>query len=126
MVKNMQIADRMKALESAIFAEQEQIKRDFIARGIEIFNFNVGTPDLPPPDNVMKVLSEEAAKPQNYRYAIKDSEELLEAVAGWYARRFGVSLNQDEILGLNGSQDALAHVALSLVNPGEGVLVQDP
>ncbi|PKM95771.1 MAG: LL-diaminopimelate aminotransferase [Firmicutes bacterium HGW-Firmicutes-1] len=122
----MVFAQKMQQLESAVFTQQEALKRDLLSKGIEIFNFSVGTPDLPPPDHVMKVLSEESAKACNYKYAIKDSEELVDAVIGWYRKRFNVSLERDEILGLNGSQDALAHTALGLINPGEVVLIQDP
>lgn len=116
----------MLPLESAIFAKQEEMKRQMMAQGIEIFNFNVGTPDLPPPKRVIEAMSQEAGKPENYRYAIKDSEELVNAVIQWYQSRFWVQLEKDEVLGLHGSQDALAHIAFALVNPGEGVLIQDP
>ncbi|MBC7958821.1 MAG: aminotransferase class I/II-fold pyridoxal phosphate-dependent enzyme [Vallitaleaceae bacterium] len=122
----MEFAQRMQQLESAIFSQQEVLKRELIAKGKEVFNFSVGTPDLPPPDHVMQVMSEESAKAENYKYAIKDSEELVAAVADWYLRRFDVTLAPEEILGLNGSQDALAHASFALVNPGDGVLIQDP
>ncbi len=122
----MEFAQRMQKLESAIFSQQELLKRELLAKGVEVFNFSVGTPDLPPPDHVMKVLSEACTKPENYKYAIKDSEELINAVQVWYKRRFNVVLASDEILGLTGSQDALAHTAFGIVNPGDCVLIQDP
>jgi len=122
----MAFAQRMKQLESAIFSQQEVLKRELISKGVEIFNFSVGTPDLPPPEHVMKTLSEESAKACNYKYAIKDSDELVEAVIKWYQTRFNVNLEKEEVLGLNGSQDALAHTAFGLVDQGESVLVQDP
>ncbi len=122
----MEFAERIKQLQSAVFSEQEVLKRELIQRGEEIFNFSVGTPDLPPPQHVMRVLSEEAAKPENYKYAIKDSEELIQAVILWYKNRFNVNLEKDEVLGLNGSQDALAHIALSTADIGDTVLIQDP
>lgn len=122
----MIFAKRMDQLQSAIFSQQEILKRELVSKGIEIFNFSVGTPDMPPPDYVMKTLSEESAKAINYKYAIKDSEALTQAVIGWYKRRFNVELEKDEVLGLNGSQDALAHIALVLADYGETVLVQDP
>ncbi|PKM50080.1 MAG: LL-diaminopimelate aminotransferase [Firmicutes bacterium HGW-Firmicutes-7] len=122
----MVFAQRMEQLASAVFSQQEILKRELVSKGIEIFNFSVGTPDLPPPDHVMKVLSEESAKACNYKYAIKDSEELVDAVVLWYMKRFNVKLERDEVLGLNGSQDALAHTAFGLVNPSDTVLIQDP
>jgi LL-diaminopimelate aminotransferase len=48
-------------------------------------------------------------------------------VAGWYARRFGVTLDPDrEVLTLIGSKEGLAHLPWVFVNPGEVTLVSDP
>lgn len=122
----MEASLRMKGLRSAIFAELETKKRTLLAQGREVFDFSVGTPDLPPPAHVMNVIAAESQKAANYRYAINDSQELLEAAADWYRRRFGVELEPSEIMSLIGSQDGLAHIALALVDPGDTVLVPDP
>lgn len=51
----------------------------------------------------------------------------MEAVAQWYERRYGVSLNPEtEICSLLGSQEGLAHIALSVADEGDVVLVPDP
>ena len=66
-------------------------------------------------------------KPANYVYAISDTQQLLEAVAKWYKRRYGVELNPEtEICSLLGSQDGLSHIALSILDPGDVMLVPDP
>ena len=58
---------------------------------------------------------------------IKDLDELHQAVAQWYQRRYQVNLNPDrEITSLLGSQEGLAHICLSIVDPGDTVLVPDP
>ena len=54
-----------------------------------MFNLSVGTPDFQPAPHVMKVLSE-ACQPENYKYALADLPELIEAVQYRYAHRFGV------------------------------------
>lgn len=58
---------------------------------------------------------------------INDQTALLDAVAAWYDRRYGVKLDpQTEICSLLGSQEGLAHIALSIVDEGDIVLVPDP
>lgn len=48
-------------------------------------------------------------------------------MSDWYARRYGVELNPEtEICSLLGSQEGLAHIALSIVDEGDVVLVPDP
>ena len=50
----------------------------------------------------------------------------IPAVEGWYQNRYGVTLQDDEILSLAGSQEGFAHVALTLCDPGDVVLVPNP
>ena len=66
------------------------------------------------------------SRPENYVYAIKDLPELIDAAIFWYQQRFDVTLRPNEILALQGSQDGLSHISLTLVDPGETVLVPDP
>lgn len=122
----MRFSQRTCRLTSAIYTELETKKRDLVAQGREIFNFSIGTPDLPPPPHVMQVLAQETARPENYIYAIKDLPELIDAAIYWYQSRFAVTLQPDEIISLQGSQDGLSHISLALVDPGEIVLVPDP
>jgi LL-diaminopimelate aminotransferase len=49
------------------------------------------------------------------------------AIADWYGRRFGVSLDPDtEVLPLVGSKEGLAHIPLAFIDPGDVSLVPDP
>ena len=68
---------------------------------------SVGTPDFPPAQHVLDVVSEAAKNPEEYKYSLGDTGELLSAVEGWYQNRYGVTLQDDEILSLAGSQEAL-------------------
>ena len=66
-------------------------------------------------------------KPENYVYAISDTKKLLDTVADWYKRRYDVELDPDtEICSLLGSQEGLAHIALSIADEGDIVMVPDP
>ena len=88
---------------------------------------SIGAPNIAPASHILKALSEACLVPDNYLYAIQDQQALLEAVSEWYARRYGVELNPEtEICSLLGSQEGLAHIALSIVDEGDVVLVPDP
>ena len=122
----MHRAQRMNGLESAIFTELEQARRRKEAEGTDCINFSIGTPDLPPPKHLTDCIAREAANPDNYRYAICDRPELTQAVESWYLRRYGVQLPKGGVQSLMGSQEGLSHIALTLVDPGDVVLVPDP
>ena len=123
----MKFARRMNNFGEGIFARLAAMKRKKISAGEEVIYLSVGAPNIPPPAHVMKVLSEEALKPENYVYAVTDTRELLAAAADWYRRRYGVELDPaTEICSLWGSQEGLSHIALTLIDDGDLTLVPDP
>ncbi len=123
----MQFSAKLDAYEESIFAELAQKKRALLARGVPVIDLSIGSPDLPPAPHVMRALAEAALQPENYRYAVHDRPQLLEAAAGWYRRRYGVTLDpKAQITSLLGSQDGLAHAAQALLDVGDTVLVPDP
>lgn len=123
----MKFAKRMDRFGEGIFSTLLEIKKQKMERGEQVIDLSVGTPNIPPADHIREALCQAAANPKNYIYAINDQKALLEAVAEWYQVRYGVSLDGDkEICSLLGSQEGLAHIALSIVDEGDIVLVPDP
>lgn len=113
-------------LEESIFAALDAKKKELTERGRTIYNLSVGTPDFKPAQHIMDAVSEAAEKPENYRYSLAELPELLEAAQGFFRRRFGLELDQTEIMALYGSQEGMAHLAWALCDPGELVLVPNP
>lgn len=123
---SIQLADRMKDFEEGIFQVLNEKKEEAVRRGRKIYNLSVGTPDFPPAQHVVDAVVEAAKKPENYKYALIDLPELIEAVQARYEKRYGVSLEKDEIMSVYGSQEGIAHICLSICNPGDVVLVPNP
>ncbi|MBC2581792.1 aminotransferase class I/II-fold pyridoxal phosphate-dependent enzyme [Clostridium sp. DJ247] len=117
---------KMEGLSSAVFSNLDHRKKELIEKGIDVIDFSIGTPDMPPSPKVVEKLIEECSKSENYKYAINDSEELVNAVINWYDKRYGVELKNHEIVSLLGSQSGFTELALSLINPGDIVLTPDP
>lgn len=123
----MKFAKRMDRFGEGIFSTLLEIKKQKMERGEQVIDLSVGTPNIPPANHIREALCQAAADPKNYIYAINDQKALLEAAAEWYQVRYGVSLDADkEICSLLGSQEGLAHIALSIVDDGDIVLVPDP
>lgn len=123
----MRFARRMNHFGEGIFSKLLELKRQKEEKGEPVIDLSVGAPNIPPAGHITQALCEAAADPNNYIYAIQDQKELLEAVALWYQRRYGVTLNpSSEICSLLGSQEGLAHIALSIIDEGDVVLVPDP
>lgn len=122
----MRFSRMMSELPTNILSKLEDRRREILAGGGEVINLSAGTPDLPPDKHVMEALAGACLDPECYKYAIKDSEALLDAAAEWYRRRFGVALEREQITSLYGSQEGIAHITFPLCDPGETVLVPDP
>ncbi|GIM47159.1 aminotransferase [Collibacillus ludicampi] len=124
----MKVSQRLSHFSSAVFFELNSVRQKLQAQGIEIIDLGIGSPDLPPPDHVREALIQAAGNPAAYGYPTSEGTfAFRQAVADWYDRRFGVSLDpQTEVHALMGSQDGLAHLALALIDPGDYVLVPDP
>lgn len=120
-------SERSMKFQAGIFALLDEKKRELQERGdLTIYNLSVGTPDFPTPGHITQAVSEAAKNPENYKYSLTDRPFLLKAVKDFYQRRFSVSLDDEEIMTINGSQEGMAHIALALCDPGDTVLVPNP
>lgn len=124
----MRFANRVTKLPPYLFTGIAKKIADLRARGIEVINFGMGDPDVPTPEYLQQVMHDAIAKPQNSRYPeYFGKADMRRAIADWYNRRFGVTLEPDsEVLPLIGSKEGIANVALAFTDPGEGALVPDP
>lgn len=123
----MKFAKRMNNFGEGVFTRLAAMKRKKISAGESVIDLSIGAPNIPPPQHVIKVLADEALKPENYVYAITDTSDLLNAAADWYRRRYGVEIDPaSEVCSLWGSQEGLSHIALTIIDDGDLTLVPDP
>lgn len=122
----LQFAERMKDFEEGIFQLLNEKKEEAQKQGKKIYNLSVGTPDFQPDAHVIKAVMDAASKPENYKYALVDIPELIDAVAARYEKRYQVTLEANEIMSVYGSQEGISHICLSLCDPGDVVLVPNP
>ena len=123
----MKFAKRMDRFGTSIFTVLLEMKKEKLKRGEEVIDLSIGTPNIPPADHIIRAMTEAVQDKKNYVYAIQDTRELHEAVSAWYRRRYQVEIDPDtEVVSLLGSQEGLSHIGLTLVDPGDIVLVPDP
>ena len=122
----LHFAKRMESFQPGIFNVLNDKKNELLKAGRTVYNLSVGTPDFLPDENVMRAMQEACKDPDNYKYSLGNLPELVEAVQNWYQRRYGVALDPEEIMSVNGSQEGIAHVALPLCDPGDVVLCPNP
>lgn len=121
-------AQRLASVTEYYFSRKLKEVAQLNAQGKDIISLAIGSPDQPPSDATIETLCREARRPDAHGYQPTCGiPQLREAMAQFYARWYGVSLDpRTEIQPLIGSKEGILHVTLALVNPGERVLVPNP
>jgi LL-diaminopimelate aminotransferase len=124
----MQTAKRLEGIGEYYFSQKLREIDELNRQGKQIINLGIGSPDLPPHPDVIRVLQEESAKSTTHAYqSYKGSPALRKAMSDWYARWYNVALNPEtEILPLIGSKEGIMHICMTYLNEGDEALIPNP
>jgi alanine-synthesizing transaminase len=119
---------RIKRLPPYVFSIVNDLKTKARTQGEDIIDLGMGNPDQPTPPHIVDKLVEAARNPRNHRYsASRGITRLRKAITTWYRDRYGVELDPDtESIATIGAKEGLAHLALAVLQPGDGALVPNP
>ena len=125
---NIQPADRLANVSEYYFSRKLKEVAQMNAEGKDVISLGIGSPDMPPSEETINVLCEQAKRADVHGYQpTVGIPELRQAMADWYKRWYDVDLNPaTEIQPLIGSKEGILHVTLAFVNPGDQVLVPNP
>ncbi len=123
-----ELSDRVKNLQPYPFVVIEQKKREALSKGVDLIDLSIGDPDLATPGFIVESLRKAAGNPDNHHYpSTAGMMSFREAVARWYDRRSSIKLDPtSEVVSLIGSKEAVGHMPLAYINPGDVVLVPSP
>ena len=123
----MRLSKRLDLFGNEVFAALNLRRRELEAKGREVFDLSVGTPDFAPDQRLIDAMVKSAANPENWKYSLHDRDELDQAVCDYYRRRYGVgNITPDMVMSCHGTQEGMGFVCQALVDPGDTVLVPDP
>jgi alanine-synthesizing transaminase len=119
---------RIKRLPPYVFAIVNDLKAKARSRGEDVIDLGMGNPDQATPKHIVDKLVEAARNPRNHRYsASKGITRLRKAITTWYRERYDVELDpESEAIATIGAKEGLAHLALAVLQPGDGALVPNP
>lgn len=127
---NMKItpANRVGNIQEYYFSKKLKEVAALNAKGMDIVSLGIGGPDKTPDTQVIDTLCTAAQRSDAHSYQpFSGLPELRKAYTTWYKERYGVELDPNtEIQPLIGSKEAVLHVSLTFLNPGDGVLVPNP
>ena len=125
---NVAPADRLAGVSEYYFSKKLKEVARMNAEGKDVISLGIGSPDMPPSEETVQTLCNEAQNPDGHGYQpYVGIPELRKSFAAWYQKWYNVELNPaTEIQPLIGSKEGILHVTLAFVNPGEQVLVPNP
>ncbi len=124
----MRPSERMGTIKPYFFAKLGVRIAEMRTQGTDVIRLDMGSPDMPPAPFIVQELQRAADQPDRHGYSqLGGSPSFREAVATYYTRHFGVTLNpQSEVVGLIGSKEGLFHLSMAFLNPNDVALVPDP
>lgn len=124
----IQTSRRLEGIGEYYFSQKLAEIAEMNKQGEPVINLGIGSPDMPPHPEVIKVLQEEVMKPNVHGYqSYKGAEALRKSVADWYDKWYGVTLDAaTEILPLIGSKEGIMHICMTYLNEGDVALIPNP
>ena len=122
----IQLSDRLKAMEESATLAMARLSRTLRSEGKDIISLSLGEPDFPTPQFIKDAAV--LAIEQNYTTytPVAGYDELREKIAYKLLRDNGLSYTKDQIVVSTGAKQAIANAVLSLINPGDEVIIPAP
>ncbi|MEL4025006.1 aminotransferase class I/II-fold pyridoxal phosphate-dependent enzyme [Lysinibacillus endophyticus] len=118
---------KMSLFEPAMFGQLKKFAKEQQAKGMELIDLSLGSPDLPPHEMLRNHLSEQSKLETSYGYTLTGIKEFNEAVIRYYKRCNQVELDPEtEVLLTIGSQEGLVHLPSAFCDPEDIVLTTNP
>ena len=126
-INSIEPAEHIKSVSEYYFSVKLQEVAKMNAEGQNVISLGVGSPDLPPSENVVEELCRVASCNNIHGYQpYTGIPELKQAYADWYKKAYNVELSNSEVLPLIGSKEGIMHVSMAFLNVGDSVLVPNP
>ena len=124
----MRPSRRLEAIPPYLFAELERKIAAKKEQGVDVISLGIGDPEMPTPEPVIEALAAAARDPSTHQYpSNRGRPEYREAIAAFYERRFGVSLDPGtEIVPALGGKECIFNLNLAFLDPGDAALASDP
>ncbi len=120
----MKLSDRVQAMQNSPIRKFNPMAAEAKAKGAKIYHLNIGQPDIVTPSVFLEAIKGFDQKVLAYAES-PGLPELQDAIIDYF-KTFKMSLERKDILITNGGSEALTLVFLSLINPGDEVIVAEP
>lgn len=120
------LSDRVKSLAVSQTLAMAQKSRELKAKGIDIISLSLGEPDFNTPDYI-KEAAKKAIDDNYSKYPpVPGYDDLRKAISKKFKDENGINYTPEQIIVSAGGKHSLINVILSIVNPGDEVIILAP
>ncbi|HYV23936.1 MAG TPA: pyridoxal phosphate-dependent aminotransferase [Pyrinomonadaceae bacterium] len=96
------------------------------AEGIDVVDLGAGEPDFDTPQNIKDAALAAMSAGQTKYTPTAGTRQLQKAIIEMYSRDFGAAYERNEVMATSGGKQAIFNAAVTLINPGDEVLIPKP
>lgn len=126
MTKTVQISELVQSLAPSATLAMSQKSAELRASGIDVINLSVGEPDFNTPEHIKQAAKQAIDDNFTFYTPVPGYMSLRKAIADNLRMTNGVSYQPEQIVVSGGAKQSLANVVLSVVNPGDEVIIPTP
>ncbi len=120
------LSDRIKSLSASQTLAMAQKSRDLKEKGIDVINMAIGEPDFNTPDDIKEAAKKAIDDNYSFYPPVPGYNDLRQAIAEKFRVENGLYYSCDQIIVSAGGKHSLINVMLSIVNPGDEVILLAP
>ena len=120
------LSERVKNLSESATIAMARKSRELKAQGIDVISLSLGEPDFNTPDFIKQAAKEGIDRNYSKYMAVNGYEDLRMAISAKFKRDNNINYTKDQIVVSTGAKQSIANVVLSLINPGDEVIIPAP
>ena len=120
------LSDRINKLSESETLAMTQKSRELQAQGHDVINLSIGEPDFNTPDTVKDFAKQAIDDNYTHYTPVSGYLDLRQAISNKFKRDNGLDYKPEQIVVSNGAKQSLANVVMSIINPGDEIIVPAP
>lgn len=120
------ISDRVQSLSPSQTLAMSQKSNELKAQGIDVINLSVGEPDFNTPDHIKEAAKQAIDENYTFYTAVPGYVSLRKAIVDKLKKENGLDYTPEQIVVSGGAKQSLCNVILSVINPGDEVIIPTP
>ena len=122
----IQLSERLLAMEESATIAMAKKSRELKSQGKDVISLSLGEPDFHTPEFIKDAAIEALAQNYTTYTPVPGYDDLRESIAHKFLRDNNLSYAKDQIVVSTGAKQSIANLVLSLINPGDEVIIPAP